>query len=194
MPNTVANQRVVSIHRERATSDFLGIKNENWMAAARDVGAQSLMLYMYLAANKDGYALALSPAAIFEAIGMPCSTYSDQFKKLVNKGYLVLRSGNKYDFYEVPRPRSKATIEKNDFEDTVTVQSIENSTSTVQANSQAATGLPSKDIEINNKWSPNTSINNDTFEVWSGINEPEEEQEETEIPFPTRSMGKEYIF
>lgn len=93
----------------------------------------------------------------------------------------------------MPRPRSKATIEKNDFEDTVPVQSIENSTSTVQANSQAATGLPSEDIEINNKWPPNTSINNDTFEAWSGINEPEE-QEKTEIPFPTRSMDKEYIF
>lgn len=30
MPNTVPNQRLVAIHRERAASDFLGIKNENW--------------------------------------------------------------------------------------------------------------------------------------------------------------------
>lgn len=30
MPNTVPNQRLVAIHRERVASDFLGIKNENW--------------------------------------------------------------------------------------------------------------------------------------------------------------------
>ena len=39
MPHTVPNQRIISIHRERATSDFLGIKNCNWQAAARDLGA-----------------------------------------------------------------------------------------------------------------------------------------------------------
>lgn len=55
MPKTVANQRVVKIHRERAASDFLGIKNENWQYAARDLGAHALLLYLYLAANADGY-------------------------------------------------------------------------------------------------------------------------------------------
>ena len=39
MPYTVPNQRVVTIHREKARSDFLGIKNENWQSAARDLGA-----------------------------------------------------------------------------------------------------------------------------------------------------------
>ena len=29
MPNTVPNQRIIAIHRERAASDFLGIKNDN---------------------------------------------------------------------------------------------------------------------------------------------------------------------
>ena len=47
------------------------------------------MLYLYLASNKEGYALALSPAAIRKAIGMPTSTYRDQFVKLIDKGYLV---------------------------------------------------------------------------------------------------------
>ena len=35
MPNTVPNQRLITIHRERAASDFLGIKNSHWQAAAR---------------------------------------------------------------------------------------------------------------------------------------------------------------
>ena len=64
MPYTVPNQRIAKIHREVAKSDFLGIKNENWQAAARDLGAHALMLYLYLASNADGYNLALSPAAI----------------------------------------------------------------------------------------------------------------------------------
>ena len=89
MPNTVPNQRVVAIHREHASSDFLGIKNEHWQAAARDLGAHALMLHLYLASNRDGYTLALSPAAIRQAVGMAASTYRDQFLKLVDKGYLV---------------------------------------------------------------------------------------------------------
>lgn len=30
MSNTVPNQRTIAVHRERATTNFLGIKNENW--------------------------------------------------------------------------------------------------------------------------------------------------------------------
>ena len=59
MPNTVPNQRLIAIHRERAASDFLGIKNSHWQAAARDLGAHALMLYLYFASNANGYLLAL---------------------------------------------------------------------------------------------------------------------------------------
>ena len=104
MPNTVPNQRLVAIHRERASSDFLGIKNSHWQAAARDLGAHALMLYLYFASNANGFMLALSPAAIRQAVGMPSSTYRDQFIKLIDKGYLVQRGdSNTYDFYETPQ-------------------------------------------------------------------------------------------
>jgi len=39
---TAPNQRTIVVHRERVTTDFLGIKNENWQAAARDLGAHAL--------------------------------------------------------------------------------------------------------------------------------------------------------
>lgn len=48
MPNysnfqhSVPNQRFVKIHREAVKSNFLGIKNENWQAASRDLGAHAL--------------------------------------------------------------------------------------------------------------------------------------------------------
>lgn len=103
MPKTVPNQRVIRVHRERASSDFLGIKNERWMAASRTLGATALRLYLYLASNADNYLLALSPLALERDVGMPRSTFYDQFRKLVNCGYLVQTGGNQYDFYEVPQ-------------------------------------------------------------------------------------------
>ena len=110
MPNTVPNQRIVSIHRERATADFLGIKNSSWQYASRDLGAHALRLYLYLACNANGFTLALSPAAIRQAVGMASSTYRDQFVKLIDKGYLVQRGdSNVYDFYETPQRVSFTT-------------------------------------------------------------------------------------
>lgn len=120
MPNTVPNQRMVAIHRERAASDFLGIKNSNWQAAARDLGAHALLLYLYFASNANGFVLALSPAAIRQAVGMPASTYRDQFVRLIDKGYLVQRKdSNTYDFYETPQrdthTSSDNTVDAYDF-------------------------------------------------------------------------------
>ena len=58
MPTTVPNQRVVQIHREPAKTNFLGIKNETWQAAARDLGAHACLLYLYLASNANDFKLA----------------------------------------------------------------------------------------------------------------------------------------
>lgn len=79
---TYPNQRTVKIHREKATTDFLGIKNENWKAASRDLSAHALKLYMYLASNADNFELALSPAAILKEIGMARSTYHEPISHL----------------------------------------------------------------------------------------------------------------
>ena len=106
-PITFPNQRTVKVHREKAKSDFLGIKNENWQAASRDLGAHALQLYLYLASNADNYTLALSPAAVRQTIGMARSTYHDQFEKLVLKRYLVQSHGNTFEFYEVPQPATQ---------------------------------------------------------------------------------------
>ncbi len=103
MPNTVPNQKTVQIHRHRPCNGFLGINHSSWKPAARDLGAQAFMLYIYLASNANGYELALSPTAVRNAIGMPESTCRDQIRKLIAKGYLLLRTGNTYDFYEVPK-------------------------------------------------------------------------------------------
>ena len=161
MPETFPNQRMIQVHREPIESDFLGIKNENWQAASRDLGAHALRLYLYLAANANNYTFALSPADIRQRIGMPNSTYRDQFLILVDKGYLVQSGSNKYDFYEVPQTRHAPIQNENcaplgiDFE---------NATADGFSQTPTAQDTTGKDIEINNRdIEKNTSINNETL-------------------------------
>lgn len=161
MPETFPNQRVITVHREAVKSDFLGIKNENWQSASRDLGAHALRLYLYLAANADNYEFALSPADIRQRIGMPTSTYRDQFSILVDKGYLVQSGSNKYDFYEVPQTRH-APIQN----DNCAALGIDFENATADGFSQTPTAQDTtgKDIEINNRdIEKNTSINNETL-------------------------------
>ena len=161
MPTTYPNQRIILIHREQAKSDFLGIKNANWQAASRDLGAHGLRLYLYLAANANNYTLALSPADIRQTIGMPQSTYRDQFQLLIDKGYLVPNSSNGYDFFEVPQTRG-AHIQSE--EHAARGIDFENATSDVFSQAQTAQDNTGKDREINNIDNTiNTSINNELY-------------------------------
>ena len=107
------NQRRVLVHRDMPGKDegnFLLIKKENLYAAYRNLNATALCLYLYLAGNKDGFDLAFSPKAIHAEMGMPESTCRDQFKVLVNKGYLVPKheDSNIYDFFEIPKDKKTA--------------------------------------------------------------------------------------
>ena len=89
---TVPNQRVVNIHRDmpgEKEGNFLLIKKNNLYDAYRNLNATALCLYLYLAGNRNGYNLEFSPKAIHAEMGMPESTCRDQFKVLVEKGYLV---------------------------------------------------------------------------------------------------------
>ena len=142
---TFPNQRTICVHRERAESDFLGIKNENWKAAARDLSAHAFKLYIYLASNKDNFKLALSPAAVRQEIGMARSTYHDQFHVLVDKGYLVPAHGSTFDFYEVPQ---SGTQLKNSM--TLAGHVNENGTSDGQQKPNDGLSVLGEDIEINN--------------------------------------------
>ena len=108
MDNSYPHQKIITVHRAPLSNNFLGINNDNWKHAARELGAHGFLLYIYLASNKDQYKFALSRAAIQTEIGMPRSTYYDQLIKLESFGFLVppAGKGNMYHFYEVP-PSSK---------------------------------------------------------------------------------------
>lgn len=161
-PITYPNQRMIRVHRERVSSDFLGIKNENWQYAARDLGAHAFLLYLYCAANKDDFTLALSPTAIRQGVGMARSTYHDQFHKLIDKGYLVPAHGNTFDFYEMPQ---SVTQSQNLMTDGG--RDFENCTSPEQAEPQNGFNVLPEDIEINNSNSITKSSinkNDETFQ------------------------------
>lgn len=181
MPYTVPNQRVITIHREVAKSDFLGIKNVNWQAAARDLGAHAFLLYLYFASNADGYTLALSPVAVRQAIGMARSTYHDQFAKLVDKGYLVANSGNSFDFFEVPQPRhdiSQKPLSNDGL-------NFEECTSDDKGKESAVQTISGENIEINNNeisiTKPRTNISGG-LEIAEEIKKPEEKVIHISVP------------
>ena len=150
---TYPNQRVVNVHREPINADFLGIKNENWQYAARDLKPYGCMLYLYLASNMNNYKLALSPAAVRQAIGMAQSTYRDQFNILLEKGYLVQTGGNTFDFYEKPRAAAKEN------EETRAAYNYNTSAADLNENEQAANIIDLENIEINNTFQTTTETN-----------------------------------
>ena len=151
---TFPNQRTIIIHREPIKTDFLGISNHTWQAAARDLGAHAFLLYIYLASNKNNYNLALSQVAVTNAIGMPRSTYHDQFHKLVSKGYLKNTHGNTYEFFETPCP-SDVIQPGND-----TLTHGQELTTDDNASPNIVQKNPEMDIEINNiNMSTNNVIN-----------------------------------
>lgn len=111
------NQKRVIIHKENVSSGFLQISKENLYRAYQDLDYAGTMLYLYLAANCDGYNLALSPQAVKNSLGMPESTCREQTRKLIDRGYLIQRAeeSNIFDFYEIPHERKTIYIkEKNE--------------------------------------------------------------------------------
>lgn len=85
------------------------IDNEEWMQANKTLTPYGLQLYLFLAANRDGYQFALSPEYAEQSAGIRRTTFYEYLRKLEIKGYLVWRHGNVYDFYTSPRPADERT-------------------------------------------------------------------------------------
>ena len=105
MPNTVPNQKVVHVNRQKCDKNFLQISKDNWYAANKDLGPYGLQLYLYIAGNRDGFDFALSQEAAERDAGITKTTFHKYVKVLIEKGYLVPRKENSniYDFYEVSK-------------------------------------------------------------------------------------------
>ena len=101
---TYANQKSIRIHKSAVSRDFLQISNADWMAVNKQLGPYGLQLYLYLAANADGYNLSLSPQNAENDAGIRRTTFYEYIRKLEINGYLVWKHTNVYDFYTTARP------------------------------------------------------------------------------------------
>lgn len=98
------NQHLIEIQRETLEEEkgFLGINKDSLFEAFRNLSGNEAKLYCYFAANKDGWKEYISPQAIQNSIGMAKSTYYNQMKGLIEKGYIEFIEGNKFIFREIP--------------------------------------------------------------------------------------------
>ena len=106
---TYANQKSIRIHKPAVSRDFLQIDNKEWMAVNKQLGPYCLQLYLYLAANADGFNLELSPQHAENDAGIRRTTFYDYMRKLEIFGYLVWKHSNVYDFYTSARPADERT-------------------------------------------------------------------------------------
>lgn len=103
---TVPNQRTLIIHKtpideRKGFTSFDHYAQQRAMVSINKIGA--LKLWLYLSKNKNGIKWALSPSDC-EEWGIGIDAYRSGVKELIRLGYLRQKSGNEYDFYDLPQP------------------------------------------------------------------------------------------
>ena len=79
------------------------------MAVNKQLGPYGLQLYLYLAANADGFNLELSPQNAENDAGIRRTTFYEYMRKLEINAYLVWKHTNVFDFYTTARPADERT-------------------------------------------------------------------------------------
>ena len=152
---TYANQKSIRIHKPAVTWDFLQIANSEWMTVNKQLGPYGLQLYLYLAANADGYNLSLSPQNAENDAGIRRTTFYEYMRKLEINGYLVWRHTNTYDFYTTARPADERS-HPDRHQEGINFESNPPCESTVSCESAAQ-----------NKTSPDENVNPSSVQVCS---------------------------
>lgn len=162
MPQSFPNQKKVLIHRDQRKRDFMQISNDHWMEFNKLYGPYALQLYLYLAKNADNFSLALSQQAAEDQAGICKTTFHKYLNLLIDKGYLVWREGNIYDFYETPHePKKKDVIERPHEKLSSSPDGLKNSPHDSRS-SQEFSKSPRSNKEINNIQKDNKDIEKDT--------------------------------
>ena len=108
--NSNPNQRSITVHKEPTDNKC----EENYYAkinlialqkAMSGLSAKAFELWIYMSKNKDDHFFWLSKVDFLSWSTFKESAYYDAFNELKRLGYLVERkkSGNQYDFYEMPK-------------------------------------------------------------------------------------------
>ena len=109
---TYANQKIVTIHKEKYHQEFLQVGKDEWMTAYDKLPRGAFGLYLYLCGNMDGYRMGLSSAALQQALGISDSTYRRAIESLLEEGYL-LQEGNEKKLHFYPKPQPTNYVKKS---------------------------------------------------------------------------------
>lgn len=100
---TSPNQKTITICKELCDKQhFYTMINLNALEkAAQTLKAGAFKLWIYLAQNQNNYTFALSNKAVAEYFGIKKDQYDSAVKELIEKGYLIETTKNKYNFLEL---------------------------------------------------------------------------------------------
>ena len=106
--NSNPNQRSISIHKELTNSEsennyYAKINLCALKSAMSSLTPKAFELWIYLSKNQDNHFMWLSKVDFLSWSNVKNTSYYEAFNELKNLGYLVEKSGNQYDFYEVPK-------------------------------------------------------------------------------------------
>ena len=116
MPNTVPNQRTLTINKMPTDKNNLYTVNN---LDALDESARRLKsvggfkLYMYLAKNQNKYSFALSSADFCMWSGLKMTAYRTAFNELVKEGYLIA-TDKKDDYIFYDKSQTEEAPKKDD--------------------------------------------------------------------------------
>lgn len=94
------DQRKILIKKGEMKSDFLQVKNDDWINAANGVGRNitALKLYLFLASHRDGIVWNLNLKYVKDLFSVSDKTVYDALDLLERLGYIVHQDGNNYMF------------------------------------------------------------------------------------------------
>lgn len=98
--NSSPNQKRFLVKKTKDSSQFGVYDKEAMFAASRRLTDKTFKLWCYLNSNKDQVELYLSKSDFMSNMGGNKSSYDRAVKELIEYGYLVLKEGNLYYFYE----------------------------------------------------------------------------------------------
>ena len=102
-------------HKAKLNNSFTGIHTATLGCAVGELKPCGLKLYLYLSGNKDGFQWTLNPSAFAAWMGLNYSdsntsravrkVINDGISDLIEKGYLVQKSKDLFDFLEQKVPK-----------------------------------------------------------------------------------------
>lgn len=91
------NQKKVVIDKNES-APFLQVNYEDLIAASQVLNFSEFKLFLYLASNRKGFALELSPQDFTERFGVSRASYNRAIARLIELGYLRHDHADSYHF------------------------------------------------------------------------------------------------